>query len=73
MNQQLQPPQSTPLFNPWSPEFIADPYPYYHRLRATEPIHLTPLGFHVVSRHADVAAILCKFLALLMISNFALA
>ena len=58
MNQQLQPPQSTPLFNPWSPEFIADPYPYYHRLRATEPIHLTPLGFHVVSRHADVAAIL---------------
>ena len=58
MNQQIQPPQSAPLFDPWSPEFIADPYPYYRRLRATEPIHLTPLGFHIVSRHADVAAIL---------------
>ena len=58
MNQQIQPPQSAPLFNPLSPEFIADPYPYYRRLRATEPIHLTPLGFHIVSRHADIAAIL---------------
>jgi cytochrome P450 len=27
-------------------------------LRTTEPMHSTPLGFYVVSRHADVAAIL---------------
>ena len=58
MTEQIQPPQAAPLFNPWTPDFIADPYPFYHRLRATDPMHLTPLGFHVASRHADVAAIL---------------
>ena len=31
---------------------------FYSRLRATDPMHLTPLGFHVASRHADVATIL---------------
>jgi cytochrome P450 len=58
MNEQLQPPKGTPLFNPWSPDFIANPYPHYQRLRASDPMHLTPLGFHVASRHADVTAIL---------------
>jgi cytochrome P450 len=58
MNEQIEPTQGEPLFNPWTPAFIADPYPFYHRLRTTEPMHLTPLGFYVVSRHADVAAIL---------------
>jgi cytochrome P450 len=58
MNGQIQPPQGAPLFNPSSPEFIADPYPSYHRLRATDPMHLTSLGFYVASRHAEVAAIL---------------
>jgi hypothetical protein len=43
MNEQFQPPKGTPLFNPWTPEFIADPYPFYHRLRVTDPMHLTPL------------------------------
>ena len=58
MNEQLQPPKGAPLFNPWLPEFIADPYPFYHRLREADPMHLTPLGFHVASRHANVTAIL---------------
>ena len=58
MNEQLQPPKGAPLFNPWSPDFIADPYPFYRRLRASDPMHLTPLGFRVASRHADVTAIL---------------
>lgn len=58
MNEQIQPPKGAPLFNPWTPEFIADPYPFYHQLRATEPMHLTPFGFHVASRHADVTTIL---------------
>jgi len=58
MNEQIQPPQGAPLFNPWTPAFIADPYSFYHRLRATDPMHLTPLGYYVASRHADVAAIL---------------
>ena len=58
MNEQIQPPQGAPLFNPWTPAFIADPYSFYHRLRATDPMHLTPLGYYVASRHADVTAIL---------------
>ena len=37
MNEQFQPPKGTPLFNPWTPEFIADPYPFYYRLRETDP------------------------------------
>ena len=41
-----------------SPEVIADPYPYYHRLRETDPVHRSPLGFFVASRHADVAHVL---------------
>ena len=58
MNEQIQAPNGAMLFNPSAPEFIADPYPYYRRLRETDPLHLTPLGFHVASRYADVAAIL---------------
>ena len=58
MNEQLQPPKGAPLFNPWSPDFIADPYPFYRRLREADPMHVTSLGFRVASRHADVAAIL---------------
>ena len=58
MNEQLQPPKGAPLFNPWSPDFIADPYPFYRRLREADPMHVNPLGFRVASRHADVAAIL---------------
>src|SRR5215472_11763184 len=58
MNEQIQTPKGTPLFNPWAPEFIADPYPFYHRLRVNEPMHLTPLGLYVASRHADVSKIL---------------
>jgi hypothetical protein len=30
MNEQIQSPKGTPLFNPWTPEFIADPYSCYH-------------------------------------------
>jgi cytochrome P450 len=58
MNGQIQAPNGAMLFNPSAPEFIADPYPFYRRLRETDPLHLSPLGFHVASRHADVAAIL---------------
>ena len=58
MNDTLQAPPAEPLFNPMSPEVIADPYPYYHRLRETDPVHRSPLGFFVASRHADVSHIL---------------
>jgi hypothetical protein len=58
VNDTLQAPAAEPLFNPMSPEVIADPYPYYHRLRETDPVHRSPLGFFVASRHADVSHIL---------------
>jgi cytochrome P450 len=58
MNEQIQSLQGAPLFNPLSPEFIANPYPFYHRLRAVEPMHLTPLGLYVASRHSDITTIL---------------
>jgi len=45
------------VFNPLSPDFIRDPYPTYHRLRRDDPMHRSPLGFTMVSRHADVAFI----------------
>jgi cytochrome P450 len=46
------------LFDPLSPELIADPYPFYHRLRNEDPVHRSPLGFTVVSRHADLSSVL---------------
>jgi cytochrome P450 len=49
---------SAPLFNPLSPEFIRDPYPHYERLRRVEPVHITPHGMYLVSRHADVSLVL---------------
>jgi cytochrome P450 len=51
-------PPAEPLFNPMSPAVIADPYPHYHRLRETDPVHRSPLGFFVASRHADVTHVL---------------
>ena len=41
-------------FNPMDPEFVADPYPMYHRLRAADPVHQSPLGFWVLTRYDDV-------------------
>ena len=45
-------------FNPMDPEFVADPYPTYHRLRAEDPVHHSPLGFWVLTRYPDVMATL---------------
>ncbi|WP_439364291.1 cytochrome P450 [Bradyrhizobium sp. DASA03005] len=57
MNEQVQP-AGGPLFNPLSPDFIRDPYPHYERLRAVDPIHVTPFGQYVASRHAEVSLVL---------------
>jgi pimeloyl-[acyl-carrier protein] synthase len=48
----------TLAFNPFLPEVHEDPYPLYHRLRAEDPVHRSPLGFWVLTRHADVLAVL---------------
>ena len=62
MNEQVQSraaeAQAAPLFNPLSPDFIRDPYPSYHRMREVDPMHMTPLGFYVASRHADATLVL---------------
>ncbi|MGY3038396.1 cytochrome P450 [Bradyrhizobium sp. USDA 4354] len=47
-----------PLFNPLSPDFIRDPYPHYERLRTLDPIHVTPFGQFVTSRHAEVSLVM---------------
>ena len=43
------------VFDPLDPAFIADPYPFYHRLRETAPVFKTPMGFWLLSRYEDVA------------------
>ena len=58
MSQPQHASQGEPHFNPLSPEFIANPYPHYHHLRAADPVHRSPLGFFVASRHDDVSSIL---------------
>nr|WP_245475970.1 cytochrome P450 [Bradyrhizobium sp. Leo170] len=58
MNEQARPANSDPLFNPLAPEFIRNPYPHYERLRAEDPMHVTPFGAFVASRQAEVSFVL---------------
>ncbi|MYZ10301.1 cytochrome P450 [Streptomyces sp. SID2999] len=46
-------------FDPWSPEFLADPYPAYAELRARgRVIRYEPTNQWLVPHHADVSALL---------------
>ncbi|MFF4160091.1 cytochrome P450 [Streptomyces sp. NPDC001678] len=46
-------------FDPWSPRFVADPYPGFERLRAAGRAHwFEPSRQWLVPRHADVSALL---------------
>ncbi|GHC72387.1 cytochrome P450 [Streptomyces flavofungini] len=46
-------------FDPWSPAFVADPYPAYAALRAGGRAHYyEPSRQYLIPRHADVAALL---------------
>lgn len=48
-------------FNPLLPEFLADPYPFYQRLREQDPVHWNQVlgfGMWVLTRYADVMAVL---------------
>ena len=58
MNEPAQATATAPLFNPLSPDFIRDPYPHYDLLRRVDPVHLTPHGMYLASRHADVSNVL---------------
>jgi len=42
-------------FNPLDPAFIADPYPFYRRLREEAPVFKAPQGFWLITRYEDVA------------------
>jgi cytochrome P450 len=55
MNDMTPPaPAEAPLaFNPLDPAFIADPYPFYRRLREAAPVHKTPQGFWLITRYDD--------------------
>lgn len=45
--------------DPAAPEFLADPYPVYARLREEDPVHWSPsLRAWILTRHADVSAAL---------------
>ena len=48
----------TLAFNPFLPEVHEDPYPLYRRLREEDPVHRSPLGMWVLTRHAEVLAVL---------------
>src|SRR3977135_2603331 len=55
MSELVQPAPPEPLFDPLAPEFIRDPYPFYERLRTTDPMHLTPHGMFVASRQSEAS------------------
>src|SRR5262249_17258712 len=42
-------------FDPLDPAFIADPYPFYRRLREAAPVFKTAQGFWLLTRYDDVA------------------
>jgi len=46
------------VFNPLLPEFHADPYPFYRRLREQDPVHQSPLGIWVLTRYDDTVMVL---------------
>lgn len=49
---------NAPYFNPWDPEFRANPYPHYGALLSAPPLPVTLglLNAIVVARYADVSA-----------------
>ncbi|MEO3786694.1 cytochrome P450 [Actinocorallia sp. B10E7] len=50
---------SLELFNPLDPEFIADPYPYYRRVRDADHVYFHDvMDAHLVTRFDDVQAML---------------
>lgn len=58
MTQQAAATCPPPDFNPLSPGFIRDPYPFYHHLREADPLHPSSLGMILASRRADVTQVL---------------
>jgi cytochrome P450 len=45
-------------YDPTDPRAASDPWPLYESLRRDAPVHRSPRGFWVLSRHADCLAVL---------------
>ncbi|NEB76536.1 cytochrome P450 [Streptomyces sp. SID14478] len=55
----MEAPAAGAAFDPWSPAFVADPYPAYAALRESGRVHrFAPTGQYLIPHHADVAALL---------------
>jgi cytochrome P450 len=48
----------TLVWDPFDPAWARDPYPVYAALRESNPVHRSPFGFWVFTRHADCLAVL---------------
>jgi pimeloyl-[acyl-carrier protein] synthase len=46
------------LYNPLLPEFHANPYPFYRRLREEDPVHASPFGAWILTRYDDAVMVL---------------
>lgn len=46
------------IFNPFDPEFHANPYPVFDCLRQQDPVHKSALGTWIITRYADAVNIL---------------
>jgi cytochrome P450 len=46
------------FFNPFDPDFRRNPYTQYDALRENDPVHRSPVGAVVLTRYADVQAVL---------------
>ena len=49
--------QGPPIFDPFTPEFLSDPFPVLRRLRTEDPVHRSRFGW-VLTRYNDVVAAL---------------
>jgi cytochrome P450 len=46
------------IWDPFDPAWVRDPYSVYASLRQSNPVHRSPLGFWVLTRHADCLTML---------------
>ena len=58
MSEHAQAVKTEPLFDPLSLDYIRNPYPFYERLRNTDPVHLTEHRSYLASRHAEASLVL---------------
>ena len=42
-----------PMLNPFEPGFFEDPYAQYALVRDQDPVHLSPLGYSLLSKRLE--------------------